>query len=95
MSEPVNIFQLFMPGVMGHVEDPETELPYFQMIKVYGQDFDILQRELIRICMWNKDNLSGANWYINSDLLTGDFDAMFKFNFSTEEDLMAFKLRWL
>ncbi len=94
MNEP-DLFQLFMPGVMGHVEDPETALPYFQMTKVHGQDFDIIQRELIRICMWNKDNLSGAHWHISSDLLYGDFDAVFKFNFSTKEDLMAFKLRWL
>ena len=90
-----SIFSMFLPGIAGRIDSPEAKLPFHQKVIVYGQDFDIIQRQMIRICMWNKDNLSGAHWYIDAGALFGDFEATFEFNFSTEEDAMAFKLRWV
>ena len=92
-----NLFSVFLPEIDGHLDSPQTKLPFTQTITitVYSRYFDALQRELINVCTWNEKNLSGARWYIEpKGLLIGEFKAAVEFNFSTEEDAIAFKLRW-
>ena len=89
------VLHLYFGGIMGHVKIEEVPLPFKHSIVIDEFDSDIVQRELIKICVWNRENLSSSTWYINpKEFYLGDYDVEAEFNFSTDADLMAFKLRW-
>ena len=100
----IKTLQLFFPEIMNYVRSPDVYFQYTQKLEFSGH-FKLINKQIISICDWCKENLKDENlWYINAHI-NNDFlsesqknffsdKIIFVFDFANAEDHMAFKLRW-
>lgn len=91
-------FDLFFPCLVKYSNDLDIPYQYRQIIVKRGMLEDV-EKQIILICIWSTDNLEHS-WYISKKWLfilnsfKNNNIISFEFNFVSDTDLMAFKLRW-
>ena len=93
--ENSDLFTVLFSKVHDNVYIPLSPLPFFQCISIENLNLAHISKRLEDMANWAETNINHF-WYIDpkSFQMTTDSTEIV-FNFSTEEDLVAFKLRWV
>lgn len=101
-SKTQSLINLIVPTSMKHLIDvDETVYPFLSSFDIGDYDLKKARKAITEICDWlNKTIGHSPRWTIASnstcwwDITTSD-EICIVFLFKTEEDAVAFKLRWL